>query len=322
MKIAIIDSRSSLEARSNTDCWVKAYEEVADQVKLFDYRTMSAKAMLIRITEMNPNLVHMGKCETLDGYFVKEMKLYTKARVIHYYGDFRLTVQPFVLSIGKEADKTYFAHFDYALVDKYKGLGVKDIGFMAVGVDPDLYAIDYEVLYPEYDFCFMGSYYPDSDLPGHEMRTEVIEYLRDVGYRMLMHGSGWEKLGLECHSFVIGKEYARACHNAHFTLNVSGMLDVQFGTSWPRSLRCMVTGVDHISYDIPGLREMFPAAYYFTEPKQIDDIYGAVVFSSSHTVGHQGRISQREVIEKHTFVHRVKKILEGESIVDPYKTLG
>ena len=194
-------------------------------VEAFDYRGLARRygrrlmnQMLIRVAQWyQPDLIHLGKAESISGQTIKEIKESTESCVIHFYGDFRWETKPHVVAIGKFADCTLLYHKDEAIIQNYRGRGVHSVGFWWVGTDP-------EVFYPRpgekrYDVVFMAN---NADfLRGHRKRRALIEAIIANDINLHLYGRGWDYLSdvenVHLHPFVNDEGFAQACSAAKIT---------------------------------------------------------------------------------------------------------
>jgi len=163
IKVLYVDTISTPTAACNINGTVRAFMKVS-KLKLFDYRLIAQKYgvtkmnnMLVHLAlEFKPDLIHLGKSESISGLAVKAIKDRIDTCVIHFYGDFRWDPQPWVVDIGKYADCTLFNYTDERILNKYWAAGVKNIGgFWDSGADPSVfYPRDLE---KSMEVVFMGS---------------------------------------------------------------------------------------------------------------------------------------------------------------------
>ena len=185
-KVLYVDTINELQAKTNIDGVIKAYSKIST-LEVFDYRKLASQynqfqmnKMLIRAAiSFKPDLIHLGKSELIYGLTIKKIKQKINTCVVHFYGDFRWEVQPWVVDIGKYADYTLLYHKESFLIEQYKKLGIKNIGFWWVGADPD-------VFYPRggdkiYDVVFMAN---NSDfLEYEEVSTGLSSQVCSYGYK-------------------------------------------------------------------------------------------------------------------------------------------
>ena len=101
----------------------KAYEKVSI-LEPFDYRKLAnswgpklMNEMLYKTAVLfKPDLIHLGKSESVHGETIRNIKEHVDTCVIHFYGDFRWEPQPWVVDIGQYADWTLLYHKDKDLI--------------------------------------------------------------------------------------------------------------------------------------------------------------------------------------------------------------
>lgn len=318
-KILYVDTLSAPQAQTNVLGTSSAYDKVG-RVTRFDYRKlcryfgpylMNFLLYLVARTK-KPDLIHLGKCESIRGETISNIKKAIDCKVIHFYGDFRDKPRRHVIDIGKYADITLLYHKDPEIVKQYKELGVKNIGFWWVGTNPEVY---HPVDTPqEYDVVFFAN---NSDfLPGHEQRRQLIKSIADNGIEIHLFGNNWEIFcdypGVFLHDFVVEEEFARACSKAKITLGYNAVNDIYFYASWRRPLNCMACETFHLTRYFPGLEEVFVNKKHLVWFYTIPEAMKLIKYYLRHTEQRQqiGREGRREVVEHHTWEHRIKEMIE------------
>ena len=96
LKILYVDALSSPQAQTNVLGASGAYDKVG-RLTRFDYRKhdrrfgprlMNFLLYLVARTK-KPDLIHLGKCESVKGKTIDRIKKVIDSKVIHFYGDFR-----------------------------------------------------------------------------------------------------------------------------------------------------------------------------------------------------------------------------------------
>jgi len=194
-KVLYVDTLSEPHAACNVQGMSKAYGKVA-QVWAFDYRGLANEHGIAKMNDMlveiavrfQPDLIHLGKCETVAGAAIKVIKEKVDCCVVHFYGDFSEKPQPWVVDIGKHADCTVFNVTDERILSQYRAAGINLIdGWWGAGTDP-------EVFYPRADYpgmvqdlVFMGS---NLQIPrdGYEKRRLLMGRILDAGLDVHVFG--------------------------------------------------------------------------------------------------------------------------------------
>lgn len=318
-KVLYVDTISDWEAQSNVNGMMKAYGRVST-LEAFDYRGLARRygqrlmnQMLIRAAQWyQPDLIHLGKAESIKGETIHEIKQTTGSCVIHFYGDFRWEIKPHVVDIGQHADTTLLYHKDETMIQKYKQRGVRQIGFWWVGTDP-------EIFYPRpaekrYDVIFMAN---NADfLEGHRKRRELIEAMIAEDIDLHLYGGGWEYLSdVECvhlHPFVNDEGFAQACSAAKITLGFNAVNNVRMYASWRRPFNSMASGAFHLTRYFPGLEDVFEngkhLVWFHSIPEAVEQIkYYLTHDEEREAIAAAGR---QEVLAHHTWDDRIAVMLQ------------
>jgi len=263
-----------------------------------------------------PDLIHLGKSESISGATIRRIKKKTNAKVIHFYGDFRWEPQPWVVDIGRYADYTLLYHKDKALIQKHHDRGIKHIGFWWVGTDP-------EVFYPreiarEFDVVFMAnntSDHAEATGQGYAGRWQLIEAIASEKIHLHLFGQGWEELSglptVHLHGFVNNDQFAEACSAAKITLGYNTN-QVYMYTSWRRPLNSMACGAFHLTRYFPGLEEVFENRKHLVWFHSIPEALELIEYYLDHDKEREriARAGRQEVLAHHTWDHRIAEMLQ------------
>ena len=69
--------------------------------------------------EFRPDIIHIGKGESVVGSVIKAIKERLDVCVLHFNGDFRWQLQPWMVDIGRYADYTMVNHKEKKILDAY-----------------------------------------------------------------------------------------------------------------------------------------------------------------------------------------------------------
>lgn len=323
LRVLYVDTISTPHAQTNVNGIMKAYHKIST-LEPFDYRKLAnlyrpklMNKMLVQTAYwFKPDLVHLGKSETVSGNAIKEIKERTAACVIHFYGDFNIEPQPWVVDIGQWADYTLLYHKDTALIEWHRSLGVSPIGFWWVGTDP-------EVFYPRpmpkiYDVVFMANNtgdFQERTGQGYAGRLDLINAIVAQGINLHLFGKGWDDLsnkpGVYLHPFVNDVEFSKACAAAKITLGYNTNQAYMY-TSWRRPLNSMASGAFHLTRYFPGLETVFEngkhLVWFNSIPKAVELIeYYLVHDEEREKIAEAGRL---EVLAHHTWDKRIEEMLQ------------
>jgi len=234
--------------------------EIWDQPKwkkLVEYGLKSMRDDLVETaTWYKPDLVHLGKCEYLDGETIERIKAKTNTFIVHYYGDFSREPKPWVVDIGKIADWTLLCHKEPSIVAMHRDAGCQRVGFWWTGTDPLVYhPRNLGERKRDFDMVFMGRPIRES---GYE-RAMLLSILAQTGLNVHIFGGNWEKIhGLKqvhFHSFTDGDGFAWVCSRAKIALSLNA--EIRMYTSWRRIFNTMASGAFLLVRYFPGLETVF-----------------------------------------------------------------
>jgi len=323
MKVLYVDALSEPTAQANVNGISQAYQAVSI-LKTFDYRKLTRtygrflmNLLLIQAAiRFQPDLIHLGKSESIKGTTIRKIKEKTRATIIHFYGDFRWEPRPWVVDIGRHADLTLLYHKSEEVIQKHRDRGIKCIDYWWVGTDP-------EIFHPrevprKYDVVFMANNSNDFNEKtgqGYGGRQQLIDAIAAEDIHMHLFGKGWEYLSsvptVHLHPFVDCDEFAEACSAAKITLGYNTN-QVYMYTSWRRPLNSMACGAFHLTRYFPGLEEVFENGKHLVWFHSIPEAIDLIQYYLAHD-DERERIAQagrKEVLARHTWDHRIAKMLQ------------
>ncbi len=327
LRILYVDTMSMPMAKANTRGLARAYARVAD-VRTFDYHGQTGLVgpvlmnwLLEREAQsFRPDIVHLGKCESVDAAAIVRIRANTGARVLYFYGDIREEIQPYVVCIGRVADQTLMQHEDPSTTAAYLQQGVRRIRPYRCGVDAEVFR-PYSVK-KLYDIVFMANNPPregQERIPGAEERRAFVRELALAPWQLDVFGSGWEELEglgrIRLHGFVGGAAFAQACSAARITLGF-GTNSLRLCTSWPRPLRCMASGAFHLTRYFAGLEVVFEKGKHLDWFHSTEEAVSKIDYYLRNE-GERDRIAasgREEVLRHHTWDQRVTTILAGADL--------
>lgn len=282
LRILYVDAFATPTARANTEGLAAAYRRVGE-LYTYDYRAkvhevkapwsrpeiwhkpkwkqlvqqgLNGMRLDLLRTAMwyKPDLVHLGKCEYVDGHTVKLIKQRTGAFIVHYYGDFWHEVKSWVADIGQYADWTLLCHQDAELIERHKAVGCQHVGFWQTGIDPTVYR-PRDVPVQDYDIVFLGRPIQNT---GTE-RAALLRVLAHLGLNVHVFSGNWKSIkglhGIRCHGFTDGDGFAWACSRAKIALSINA--NVTMYTSWRRVFSTMASGAFLLIKHFPGIDTIF-----------------------------------------------------------------
>lgn len=328
LRVLYVDTMSDLAAQPNVQGRLAAYRKVS-QVWTFDYRRWARRAgvygmnalLLLVALLWQPSLVQLGKCESVKGRTIYLIKRLVGSKVILFYGDLRLEPRAQVVDIGRYADITLLYHKDPLLIRKHQDLGVEPIGFWWVGIDPDQYKP--HLVEKEYDVVFIAN---NADFqPGHQNRRDLIKAVADSGVNIHVFGKGWgifdEHPRIHTQQPVFGENFAEVCSKARLTLGCNTVRNVYLYESWRRPFGCMACGSLHLTASFPGLDTVFKDGEHLVTFNTLEEAVAKVHYFLNHEEEREriAEAGKREVLEKHTWDHRIRELLQ---MYDNLKGIG
>jgi len=255
-----------------------------------------------------PDLVHLGKCEYLDGETVRRIKENTGAFVVHFYGDHSHEPKPWVVDIGREADWTLLCHQDPYTVTAHEEQGCQRVGFWWPGTDPAIFC-PREAERQDFDVLFMGR--PIQE--GGDERTALLQALASLGLSVHVFGGNWKELvdreNVYLHGFTDLDGFAWACSRAKIALSLNTVAKMY--TSWRRIFNTMASGAFLLIRYFPGLEDVFTNGEHLVWFMSMDE----AIQKAHYYLGHEGerdRIARQGVglvRRKHTWDVRAAEIL-------------
>ena len=301
---------------------MKAYRRISSAFESFNDRLIAKRVgantmneMLVQYaTEFKPDFIHLGKCESLFGESVRDVKAATGCTVIHFYPDFRPVPKPYVGKIGQYADMTVLQHQHKPLWQLHIDAGCRRIGFWWAGTDPECYhPHDVE---KEYDVVFMAN--PPIKGTGHgKGRFTIVNALADAGVDVHIFALvDWARKGLQphpnitLHPYVHKEEFAIACSKARIALGYNTDQYYMY-TSWHRWVNSMASGACFVGHKFPGLDTVFEDGKHVVCFEQDKEVVPLVKYYLSHPIERE-RIAQAgmaEVLANHTWDNRVAQMM-------------
>jgi len=141
----------------------------------------------------------------------------------------------------------------------------------------------------EYDGCLVGLQY--------ETRTQLVRALRGAGYN------------IEYSIGAVYDEFNVLYNKSRVALNWSSLLDLN-----ARTFEAMGMGIPLLTNRIPALDEFFEEGQHYegfsSIPEAVDRFENLIEDDEHFTADYLARTAYEEVIEKHTYDHRIQQILD------------
>jgi hypothetical protein len=295
-------------ATSNTEGMRNGYAQIAT-VSTFDYRAIAksvgVQEMNRRLIEVSTSrhfdLVHLGKCENVYPGTVSRMG---GDRIIHFYGDYRISPPRHALALGAAVDTLYLQCDDENYFDKFRIAGAKDVRCCLSGVDTDVFRrVGVDKIY---DVSFFGN--RQTLLEGHRFRNNLLYELGLTGIDVHVFGNKWK----DSHPFLTGPDLALALNQSKIVLAVGGVSHVNLCTSWPRMLTAMACGTFVLCRSFKGLDTVFKDGKELVKFYDIGDCIRAIEHylaedRKRERIARNGRI---KVLSGHRWTDRAMQLLD------------
>jgi spore maturation protein CgeB len=283
-KLAIIDKNSN--ARFSQ--W-----RAAPEPKKFFYNDRS---LIDNLKNYKPDVIFINKGSTFSN--VKYAML--KYKSIYFYGDYYRPVPDYVRQYARMANAVIFTNKDKWL---WNCIGNKNTFFISQGVDTDIFKpVNVE---KKYDIVFGGNYY-GSKFCGSDIRMQLVRHIKDMSLDFCVVGDGWpDDIQAIPRQGVV--EYNKIINSARVTVGISHFIDVPCYTS-NRLYQMMATGVPHIAWYSPGVKELFKTGYCeVSQMHQLDNLINIYVTNKKER-DTKGWLQRQEILNSHTIFDSWNKI--------------
>lgn len=246
-----------------------------DNVAVFDYMCAAARSLgpvSRTITEVNndfieyvsqrkPDFVFMQLQETgvmQPATITHARSLSPKTVFVHWTGDYRPVISPYVQAICMVTDMTFAS--SVGQLKDFTMAGAADVNYLQIGIDWESDVLGIPAWVPPFpvpEIVFCGNHYPDGPWAyGTAQRLADIRALKREGYDIGVVGRGWPD-----DIPVIGECTVKQQHHvytrAKVVLSVSHENEVDRYYS-DRLLIAMASGTATIARRFPGLDGDFP----------------------------------------------------------------
>jgi hypothetical protein len=312
MKILYVDAIKSQHAQSNVSGLLSAFQ-CFGETDTFDQRTLSKissdekmnKALLKACISKNYDFIFLGKCESVFGETVKNIKEMTDSFVVSFLGDFYWDPCPFKYDQNQYADLSLFSYFDESIISKYK---TKNSGFWTDGCNS---GIDMDMgMERVHDVVFLGSNHSvfNNYLENYSFRYDLLKHIDD-NFNLTVYGNGWSGFKNAC-SWVTNKNKTIAVNKAKITIGVSAVESFLY-LSWPRVFQTMACGALHLTQYVEGLELIFKNHENIVWFKSIEeaDVLLKYYLKNDHLLSRIA-LNGKNLAQQHTYYHRVKSIID------------
>ncbi len=291
--------------RPESTAWLilKAIKNFGINVETFSYREVTKNTS---VEEMNSNLKKKILSMSYDDlvFIIKGSECispgtlwHTKPRKILWWFDFDAMSLPKGLISWASNFNTVFMTC-YPWVEKLRDLGMNTF-YMPQATDPAIYHPTAPEEQYRCDVAFIGSWKPG--------REEILNYLQSY-FKVKVYGNGWKDTKEYCNPPVYLEEFNKVCSSAKVILNITNSRDwpIYERTCSQRVYMVMSAGGYMVTDYIPEL-PLKSLAYYDTIPGLKGIVEWAIANEELRI--NVCRNARKEILEKHTYYHRIKEIL-------------
>lgn len=318
MRILYVDTLKAVHAQSNVNGLKNAFRKIATKLDLFDYRTLVSissaesvnKTLFKYAKKAKPDLIFLGKCESIYGDTIKLIKEFTNAYVVSFLGDFYWEPAPFKIEQSQYADINLFSYYDIGIRAKYKEAGATNIGYWNDGYDigtekkMDLPKTD--------DVIFLGSNYLQINnyLENYQFRYNLMKQIDDK-FNLTVYGKGWDGFK-KPRAWVHTGHKTEAVNRAKITVGVTAVDNAYLYLSWPRVFQTMACGTLHLTQYVPGLEKIFTNRKHIVWFRTVSECLELIDYYLKHddereAIAEAGRAL---VVENHSYDNRIRGIAD------------
>jgi len=312
MKVLQVDAISNSINQSNVQGLVGAYKRVAD-LFTYDYREISKahgqaemnRLLLQYASNIQPDLIHLEKCEQVKGRTVQGMRSSTDAKIMLVFPDYRPEVPAYFADMCPYADWILCPREDARWKEQIKRVGGRKVAFWTRGVDPGVFRPHLEE--KKYDLVMLA-HGTKRRLPdvGHGERNKFLQDLASASLKVHLFGTG--NAGSYRHVDLV--DFAKTISATKISLAYNTN-EVYMYCSWRRLFNTMASGGFILVHYFPGLEKVFKNRYHLVWFKNVDEAIELIRYYLTHEVEReeialQGR---KEVISYHTWDIRIKRML-------------
>lgn len=235
--------------------------------------------------------------------------LLPKMPILHWMGDCRTTVSPYLSSICKEAHLTLISSIGQ--MGLFIAAGAREVRYLQIGLDWEEDVMGKPPWTPPFrvpEVAFCGGYY-GGRYPGTVDRVNGIMALRRAGIDVGIIGNGWPA-GYPVVGTCGVKQQYHVWRRAKVALNINHFGDIQNYYS-DRQIISMASGTPLVCQYVPGLETEFENGvhcfWYRDEAELVNRVRSLLADPALRKrIGDAGR---EEVIKNHTWEARIKDVI-------------
>jgi hypothetical protein len=234
--------------------------------------------------------------------------------IVHWTGDARPNVSPYLASICQATDITYVS--SVGALPMYRAAGARRAEYLQIGLDWDEDVLGIPAWEPPFrvpDVVFCGNYYGRA-FPGTELRLAAVLRLRAEGLDVGVVGGGWPG-----NAPVVGscgvKQQHHVYRRAKVALSVNHYQDIERYYS-DRQIICMASGTATVCAYIPGLEAEFTDMVHCSWFHHLDDLVARVhaLLDDADLRARIGAAGRERVMAEHSWTRRMEQVLRDVAV--------
>lgn len=269
-----------------------------------------ANDMLLKYVEKhNPDMVFLLKAQDISAPTLKKIR----CRKVLWHPDVRKKVQDWIVDHAKECDLFYT--MSLGSIPEYKE-HLDNVQYLPEACDPNyhFYAPEVDAYYKS-DVNFIGNLRPDSS------RIEMAKRIIRDGFNFKLwggldegairkNGMDWEILEPYWMRRFLWREYHSYAASDTISVTWDWCPEVELSYS-ARIYRVMASRGLYLAKYVKGMEKVFQRGVHCDWYETLDEMSEKIQYYLKHRVERKriGLEAQKECYAKHTFDHRVKKIL-------------
>jgi len=300
---------------------IHAFKGIFEQVSEFDF--LERRRQKVPDNRINEELIGLASTFRPDFIFfqlqetgVIRAETISKIRtalpktvVVHWMGDMRMTVPPYLASISKECHLTLASSVGQLPV--FMAAGARKALYSQIGIDWNEDVTGIPEWVPPFripDVVFCASYY-GAAFPGSPERVSAVSTLKASGIDIGVVGKGWPK-GIPVVGKCGVKQQTHVYRRAKVALSVNNFNDVELFYS-DRHLIALASGTPLVTRYVPGLEKEFENGkhllWYETQEQLVSAVKSLLGDEAlRRRIGREGRA---EAIRNHSWFSRILSLL-------------
>ena len=316
MKILYVDALRAKHAQSNVKGLTNAFKQVGKVID-FDYRTYAKissdeamnKSLYKEAIKHKPDLIFLGKCESVFGETIKRIKETIDTFVVSFLGDFYWNACPFKVDQGKYADVTLLSYWEKSIIQEYKDAGVKNLGYWTDGYD--LANERFLNVEKNKDIVFFGTNHSVGNhlKDGYLFREKLIKTI-DEKYNIYVYGDNWKDIK-NIRGWVTGFDKTMVANESKITIGTPAAIACLY-LSFPRVFSSMACKSLHITQYVPDLELLFKKGETIEWFNTIEECMDLIeyYFNNEDKLRMISEAGMNHVIKNHSYLNRVNGIID------------